>query len=163
MPMPDDYCTVNNPSHYQSRTGIECIDAIEACMSEEEFRGFCKGNVLKYVWREAAKGGDESLAKANWYLSRILGEPLTIHGELDIVEQRRLLGTLLMYDAVHDVYVDDLVVRRSGGSSDHLVGEMSQVIGFCDGLLVMAPVSDWKPLVNSVFADAPAYYELLIN
>lgn len=62
---------VNNPAHYTAG-GIECIDAIEAALTPEEFRGFCKGNALKYVWRERHKGGDESLAKARWYINRMV-------------------------------------------------------------------------------------------
>ncbi len=62
---------VNAPPHY--RTGdIECIDAIESALTAEEFRGYCKGNALKYVWRERHKGQDESLKKAIWYLERAL-------------------------------------------------------------------------------------------
>ena len=57
---------VNHPSHYNNGQ-IECIDAIKAALTDEEFRGFCKGNVLKYTWRERHKGGDESLKKAAWY------------------------------------------------------------------------------------------------
>lgn len=60
---------VNHPAHYTDG-GIECIDAIRAALTPEEFRGFCKGNVLKYVWRERLKGGDESLSKAVWYLNK---------------------------------------------------------------------------------------------
>lgn len=48
--------------------GIEAIDAIRAALTPEEFRGFCKGNVLKYVWRERHKGGDVDLAKAVDYI-----------------------------------------------------------------------------------------------
>jgi hypothetical protein len=61
---------VNNPEHY-IQGGIECIDAIEAALTPEEFRGFCKGNALKYIWRERHKGGEESLKKANWYLRKL--------------------------------------------------------------------------------------------
>lgn len=61
---------VNNPEHY-TQGGIECIDAIEAALTPEEFRGFCKGNALKYIWRERHKGGEESLKKANWYLRKL--------------------------------------------------------------------------------------------
>lgn len=50
---------------------IECIDAIRAALTPEEFRGFCKGNVLKYVWRERHKGGAEDLHKASDYLDWI--------------------------------------------------------------------------------------------
>jgi hypothetical protein len=61
---------VNSPPHY-TQSGIECIDAIQAALTEEEFRGFCKGNAIKYSWREKLKGGDEDLRKASWYLSRL--------------------------------------------------------------------------------------------
>lgn len=64
---------INHPEHYTSG-GIECIDAIRAALTPEEFRGFCKGNVLKYTWRERLKGGDESLKKAEWYLKRLTDE-----------------------------------------------------------------------------------------
>ena len=61
---------VNEPPHYR-QGDIECIDAIRAALTPEEFRGYCKGNALKYVWRERHKGGDESLAKANYYLNKV--------------------------------------------------------------------------------------------
>lgn len=67
--MVDD--NVNQPAHY-TQGGVECIDAIRAALTPEEFRGFCKGNVLKYTWRERLKGGDESLKKAEWYLKRLV-------------------------------------------------------------------------------------------
>jgi len=63
---------IKSPSHYIQGDGIECIDAIKAALTAEEFRGFCKGNVLKYVWREKYKGKDESLKKSIWYLKRII-------------------------------------------------------------------------------------------
>lgn len=53
---------------------IEAIDAIRAALTEEEFRGFCKGNVLKYVWRESFKGGDDDMVKASDYIAYALGE-----------------------------------------------------------------------------------------
>ena len=62
---------VNHPPHYK-QGDIECIDAIRAALTEEEYRGYCKGNALKYIWRERHKGGDESLAKADWYLNRLV-------------------------------------------------------------------------------------------
>ena len=62
---------VNNPSHY-TQGGIECIDAIKASMSDEEYAGFLKGNALKYLWRYQHKGKPvEDLKKAEWYLGRL--------------------------------------------------------------------------------------------
>ena len=66
----DDF--INQPPHY-CQGSIECIDAIEAALTPEEFRGYCKGNAIKYIWREQHKGQRSSLAKAAWYLARLLG------------------------------------------------------------------------------------------
>lgn len=62
---------VNSPKHYADST-IECIDAIEASMSREEFQGYLKGNVQKYVWRYRHKGGVEDLKKSQWYANRLI-------------------------------------------------------------------------------------------
>ena len=63
---------VHSPIHYADGNGVECIEAIEASMSMEEFKGFLKGNVQKYVWRYAQKNGAEDLKKAKWYLERLI-------------------------------------------------------------------------------------------
>ena len=57
----------SKPDHY-TEGDIECIDAIEASMSPTEFQGYCKGNVIKYVWRYRMKGGKADLKKAQDYL-----------------------------------------------------------------------------------------------
>lgn len=60
---------VNAPDHYKLRgLDIEAIDVIRGALTEDEFRGFCKGNVLKYTIREGYKNGDEDLKKAKKYL-----------------------------------------------------------------------------------------------
>lgn len=64
---------VLHPSHY-CRNGHECIDIIRAVLTEEEFRGYCKGNCIKYIFRCAAKGGEEDIRKAIQYLRFLLGE-----------------------------------------------------------------------------------------
>lgn len=68
----DEVDPVNHPPHY-TQGDIECIDAIRAALTDDEFRGYCKGNAIKYVWRERHKGGDESVAKAKWYLDKMKG------------------------------------------------------------------------------------------
>jgi hypothetical protein len=63
---------VNSPQHYnQNHKGIECIDAMEAMLSPEEFVGYLRGNILKYSWRYPYKNGAEDLAKANWYKDKL--------------------------------------------------------------------------------------------
>lgn len=59
---------VAHPSHYQGEGGMECIEAIRGSMTPEGFEDFCKGNVLKYIWRYRNKNGVEDLKKARMYL-----------------------------------------------------------------------------------------------
>lgn len=60
---------VLHPSHYCKDGGVECIDAIRASMTPEAFAGYCKGNVMKYIFRYEDKGGVEDLRKAMVYLT----------------------------------------------------------------------------------------------
>jgi len=60
-----------NPAHYQ-KGGVECIEAIEASMTAEAFKGFLKGNCIKYLYRYENKNGIEDLKKAEWYLLRLI-------------------------------------------------------------------------------------------
>ena len=69
---------VNHPAHYNTG-GYECIEVLRAIMTPEAYRGFLKGNVLKYLWREKKKGNLESLQKAQWYLSELI----KLDGEAD--------------------------------------------------------------------------------
>ena len=64
---------VNSPPHY-NKGGIECIDAIRAMLSSEEFIGYLRGNSLKYRWRFRYKNGIEDLEKAEWYEKRLKEE-----------------------------------------------------------------------------------------
>lgn len=57
---------VLQPKHYMQGSH-ECIDEIEAMLSPEEFKGFLKGNVIKYRYRANLKNGKEDLEKADNY------------------------------------------------------------------------------------------------
>lgn len=57
---------VLQPKHYMQGSH-ECIDEIKAMLSPDEFRGFLKGNVIKYRYRANLKNGKEDLAKADNY------------------------------------------------------------------------------------------------
>ena len=62
---------VNSPAHYM-QGGIETIDFIEAKLTPEEFRGYLKGNVLKYASRMGNKGSMQlDAGKAAWYANRL--------------------------------------------------------------------------------------------
>ena len=62
---------VNNPEHYNTGN-IECIDAIKESMSSVAFKGYLKGNCMKYLWRYDYKGKQvQDLEKAGWYLNKL--------------------------------------------------------------------------------------------
>ena len=61
---------VNNPIHY-NKGKVECIEAIEAMLTKEEYLGYLRGNGFKYRWRFRYKGNPlEDLNKAEWYDTR---------------------------------------------------------------------------------------------
>ena len=62
---------VNSPPHY-NKGEIECIDAIEAMLTHEEYVGYLRGNSLKYRWRFRYKNGVQDLEKAEWYEQRLM-------------------------------------------------------------------------------------------
>lgn len=64
---------VNHPPHYTTGK-YEVIDILEDKLSPEEFKGFLKGNILKYVLRAEHKGGMEDYRKAQFYLNKLVGE-----------------------------------------------------------------------------------------
>tara|TARA_R110000824_G_scaffold55225_1_gene152247 strand:- start:1162 stop:1404 length:243 start_codon:yes stop_codon:yes gene_type:complete len=65
-----------NPSHYKDGD-VECIDAIESSMNREGFKGYLKGNIMKYLWRYENKMYNgilkpmENLNKAQWYMDKL--------------------------------------------------------------------------------------------
>lgn len=58
-------------THYSGKA-IQPWDAMQAWMSADEFRGFLRGNVIKYIARCNDKGGIEDLRKAMHYLEKLL-------------------------------------------------------------------------------------------
>lgn len=61
---------VDHPSHY-NHGGKETIEILKDFLTEDEFKGFLKGNVLKYMHRYKFKNGIEDLNKASWYLDKL--------------------------------------------------------------------------------------------
>lgn len=61
---------VNHPSHY-TQGGIETIDYLQAKLTKDEFIGYLKGNILKYMSRANMKNGAEDYKKAQWYVNKL--------------------------------------------------------------------------------------------
>lgn len=65
---------VNHPPHYKQGE-VECIDAIKAALGNDGFLSYCKGQVIKYLWRADHKGNRvEDLRKAQWYMDCMITE-----------------------------------------------------------------------------------------
>lgn len=64
---------VSHPDHYQSETGLEVIDVIEAFTFDlTGIEAVDTGNVLKYICRWKKKNGLQDLEKAKWYLQHLI-------------------------------------------------------------------------------------------
>lgn len=56
--------------HYRSKT-IQPWTAMESWMTPEEFEGYLRGNVIKYIARYKDKDGLKDVYKARHYLERL--------------------------------------------------------------------------------------------
>lgn len=64
---------VSHPDHYQSKTGLEVIDVIEAFTSDlKGIEAVNTANVIKYICRWKKKNGLQDLNKAMWYLQNLI-------------------------------------------------------------------------------------------
>jgi hypothetical protein len=63
---------INHPTHYTNEGDMECIEAIVGMLGSSGAADYCRGNIVKYLWRYREKNGVEDLRKAQWYLSKII-------------------------------------------------------------------------------------------
>ena len=61
---------VNHPQHYQGKN--ECIDVMIAMFGVDAVKHFCMCNAYKYRFRADKKNGEEDIAKAEWYESKLI-------------------------------------------------------------------------------------------
>ena len=64
---------VSHPSHYQSKSGLEVINVIEAFTEGlEGIKAVDTGNAIKYICRWKDKNGIQDLEKAMWYIQHLI-------------------------------------------------------------------------------------------
>lgn len=64
---------VSHPDHYQSGSGLEVIDVIEAFTSElTGIEATDTGNIIKYACRWNKKNGIQDLKKIMWYTQHLI-------------------------------------------------------------------------------------------
>ena len=59
---------------YYRDKDVQPWDAMRAWMTPEQFEGYLRGNVIKYLARYPEKGGGIDLLKARHYLEKLLEE-----------------------------------------------------------------------------------------
>lgn len=73
---------VSHPKHYQSETGLEVIDVIEAFTFDlKGIEATDTGNILKYMCRWKQKNGVQDLEKAMWYLQHLIDHVKKLEAE----------------------------------------------------------------------------------
>ena len=66
---------VEHPKHYRLEGIKEVLDVIRYALSEEEYLGFLKGNVIKYALRAPYKGElEQDWEKASYYADLVKNE-----------------------------------------------------------------------------------------
>lgn len=64
---------VSHPDHYQSETGLEVIQAIEAFTFDlKGIEAVDTGNIIKYACRWKKKNGIQDLEKIMWYTQHLI-------------------------------------------------------------------------------------------
>jgi hypothetical protein len=72
--------------HYMNQR-VQPIRYMHQSMSDEAFKGFLKGNIIKYIMREDRKNKQEDVAKAlvymNWLNEFVTTGNITVPGEIE--------------------------------------------------------------------------------
>tara|TARA_R110002096_G_scaffold23779_1_gene75510 strand:- start:309 stop:572 length:264 start_codon:yes stop_codon:yes gene_type:complete len=71
--MAEAYDAVTRPAHY-TQGEIECIDYIRDILTYEEYIGWLRGSITKYLhrWRDKHRNGAEDLKKAQFFQAELL-------------------------------------------------------------------------------------------
>lgn len=79
---------VSHPDHYQSETGMEVIDVIEAFTFDlKGIEATDTGNIIKYICRWNKKNGLQDLNKAKWYLEHLIAHVEKMEKENKVLER----------------------------------------------------------------------------
>lgn len=109
------------PQHYVLEDGSDSMDLIAKILGREQFKGFLRGNALKYLIRYELKGGIEDLKKALDYIERLV----ELEEDLDDEEYKKKypgwaraleVEELCKSDSYSIVEVAKAINRHLGGS-----------------------------------------------
>lgn len=134
---------VKNPKHYLMipELGVQTIHMIKAALTEEEFRGYCKGNMMKYLSRSHKKGtSGEDDAKALMY-SQFMGGVLPPFSDEPVKKPVTKRNKRVPKNKISRISAKDLATS------------ISKTI---DSLTANTPLRNLSTL-NKDYADAPAH------
>lgn len=81
----DESSMVEHPDHYQSETGLEVWDVIEAFTFDlKGVEAFDTGNIIKYICRWNKKNGLQDLEKAMCYLEHLINHVKNMEKENEL-------------------------------------------------------------------------------
>jgi hypothetical protein len=66
---------IDSPAHYSAGEGVECFEAIRACMAgrSDSYQSWLQGSVMKYIWRLRRKEtGLINAKKAQWFINKLV-------------------------------------------------------------------------------------------
>lgn len=71
----EDKKVIDHPARYNGDSVYECIKVMRAWSTPEEYRGFLKNTIIKYLCRLGKKDNNvQELKKARWYLDKLIEE-----------------------------------------------------------------------------------------
>ena len=125
----EQYDEVDCPEHY-AKGSLECIDWIRIFLTEEEYHGYLKGNILKYLWRHEDKGKPmQDLEKLRKYAEFLIDQFEREETERDILEENKRAGIcaasmktrrIMREEAMSSVakFIDDKLAEMEEKESD---------------------------------------------
>lgn len=64
---------IDHPDYYNGETTYECIKVLNNWLPSDEYKGFLRGNIIKYICRYQRKENSIiDLKKALWYLNELI-------------------------------------------------------------------------------------------
>lgn len=73
--MEEESEAINHPSYYGGDSFFECVKVLKAWLSPDEYKGFLRGNAIKYLCRLGKKDeATQELKKAKWYIEKLIEE-----------------------------------------------------------------------------------------
>lgn len=120
---------VNHPNHYQSETGLEVIDIIQAfCKDLSGVEAFCIANAIKYLCRFDKKNGVEDLKKAQWYIDYVINARTPAEQNRSLKKlANRTYGESVFGAGVESVSTDGLAVY-SKTDAEGVINELGNII-----------------------------------